>query len=288
LVNLPTEILEQIVSHLQLEALFGLATCSQRLFYICRNGIIAHLKSQRGHLAGTSLICVGSNLAAGDYPPGIDWQSKMEELQKIQQRDTNRRRGRGAGQQQQQKSESKQPEMKTLYEAALDFSVIETRNRFPVRWMVFGAMPPKKAAELRQGLDKLPHSNKDDIDFLLGLYYQNGPDWILRNLTNREFVRRSVVARIHERDEPPTSYGAGLGAVLLSRIGWSSDPSTGVYWGIVHRGIWAGHKFDVTLLEAIEGDVGWTDVSDSAYEDIKCMWQSAFGEDWEKVWLRRY
>jgi hypothetical protein len=95
LVNLPTELLDEIISRLRIDSLFCLATCFQRLFYLCRNRIVSLMRSQYGRLAGTSLICVGDYLAAGDYPPGIDWQPKMDELQKRYQEDSDCSDGHG-------------------------------------------------------------------------------------------------------------------------------------------------------------------------------------------------
>jgi hypothetical protein len=100
---------------------------------------------------------------------------------------------------------------------------------------------------------------------------------VLRNLITNEYVRRSVVA--HRHNGPFTSGCVGL---VLSRICWSSDPSNSMTWSGIRRGIWEGHKFNITVMEALDGAVGWTDVSDSAYEEIKGIWESRYGEDWEK------
>jgi hypothetical protein len=39
----------------------------------------------------------------------------------------------------------------------------------------------------------------------------------------------------------------GLGDVLFSRLGWSSNPSISISMGLLqlHRGPWAGDRFDV-------------------------------------------
>jgi hypothetical protein len=166
-----------------------------------------------------------------------------------------------------------------------------TQSYYPssrVKWIVFGAMMTKEAAELKHSLRKLPRPNTNDMDFLLRLFYTNSPEWILRTLTTKELVRRSVLAREHEINGTPITYGAGLGGVLLSRIGWSSEPSTDAYSSSIYRGIWAGHKFDATLMEALEGEDGWKKVSESAYEELKGIWQSYYVVDWEKNWLSKH
>jgi hypothetical protein len=275
LVNLPTELLEEIISRLDIGSLFCLATCSQFLFYLCRNRIVSILKSQCGHLAGTSLVCVGGYLDADDYPPGMDWQSKMEELQK-EFRDGPGTRHLG----------SEKPEPALLYDVAQDFARIEKPNGS----LAYESMPSEQFNEFILCLDNLPHANQKDLDFLLNFdhrwFYINSPDWVLRNLTTKEFVRRSVVA--HGSNGPFTCGGVGLGEVLLSRICWSSDPSAAMSCEGIHRGIWAGHKFDITLMEAFEGEVGWKDVSESMHDEITGIWQREYGDDWEKAWCFRY
>jgi hypothetical protein len=264
--------LEEIISSLPFKSLFSLATCSQRLFYICRNRIVSVLKSQCGRLAGTSLICVGDYLAPDDYPPGIDWQSAMEERQNMYQKWV-----RIDGH-----SDSEGPEMENLYYLAADFLPPRDPNGFaPI-----GTMSCENFRGFVKFYIRLPRANREDLDFLINFdhhkLYPKGPEWVLRNLTTKEFVRRSVVA--HGTNGPFSSGGVGLGEVLLSRICWSTDSNTGMSWDGIHRGIWAGHKFDITLMEALEGEVGWKDVSESAYDEIKGIWKSEYGEKWEQMW----
>jgi hypothetical protein len=76
LLDLPNEVLNEILSQLDIGSLFCLSTCSQLLLCLCRKRIVSFFKSECGRLAGTSLICVGDYLAPGDYPPGIDWRGK--------------------------------------------------------------------------------------------------------------------------------------------------------------------------------------------------------------------
>jgi hypothetical protein len=262
--------LEEIISHLCIGSLFCLATCSQFLFYLCRNRIVSLLKSQCGGLAGTSLICVGDYLAPDDYPPGIPWRSKMEKVQKTYQ-DKPAPEG----------SATQKLALKTLYDiAGIDFSVIEKPNG-PA---AYSSLSSEQSKGFRDFLDKLPRPHQRDLEFLMHFdhekFYPKGPEWVLRNLTTKEFVRCSVVA--YGSKGPFTGGGFGIGEVLLARICWSSDPHC--LRDNIHRGIWAGHKFDIVVMDAIEGEVGWEDVSQSAFEEIKGIWKWEYGEDWEKEW----
>jgi hypothetical protein len=174
--------------------------------------------------------------------------------------------------------------VETLYRLAHDFSGIEELDKYTVWDTVYVSMTNQQTTEFRCGYGKLPRANQQDLDFLMEFdyrrFYKTRPEWVLRNLITKEYVRRSVVA--HGRNGPFTSGCVGLGEVILSRICWSSDPSTSMAWSSIHRGIWEGHKLNITVMEALDGAVGWTDVSDSAYEEIKSIWESRYGEDWEK------
>jgi hypothetical protein len=64
-----------------------------------------------------------------------------------------------------------------------------------------------------------------------------------------------------------TPFTRGFGDLLLYELAWTDDPS-----GVLNRchSEWAGHRFDVTVLEEVEADSGalWEDVSHT-YEYIK-------------------
>lgn len=82
--------------------------------------------------------------------------------------------------------------------------------------------------------------------------------WILRNLTAKKYVRLSAVTspgRLSSRYAP---FISGLGEVLLYMTNWTDD-SSGVLGESLH-GEWAGHRFDVTVIDASLDD--WEDVSD--------------------------
>ncbi|KAJ2784318.1 hypothetical protein H4R18_001204 [Coemansia javaensis] len=82
--------------------------------------------------------------------------------------------------------------------------------------------------------------------------YLEGPNSILRNLTTKEYVRRSGIKRRN-----------GLGFAVMSRIPWSTDPSVSIECSFaVHRGVWAGHRFDITTTDLVALDDSWRDVTE--------------------------
>jgi hypothetical protein len=55
------------------------------------------------------------------------------------------------------------------------------------------------------------------------------------------------------------------------------------YEGGIHRGVWAGHRFDITTLARHEQDTKeriWEDVSQKVAAEIASIWESEYGSDW--------
>ncbi|KAJ7162913.1 hypothetical protein C8R46DRAFT_1101854 [Mycena filopes] len=109
---------------------------------------------------------------------------------------------------------------------------------------------------------------------------------VLRNLSRMQFVRESALLALKAKHA--ASGGAlslklahvGLGELLMTRICLSSSPSPSLRWnGPIHRGIWAGHRFDVVdeeefLQEVIGGT--WTDVSSEVLRDLEAIWTAEY------------
>ncbi|KAA8898368.1 hypothetical protein FN846DRAFT_962595 [Sphaerosporella brunnea] len=259
LVDLPTEILEEIISNLGVAETFFLGMCSQRLYFMCREHLINILASQCGRFAGTSLICFGDGIDNHDFPPGIDWWPEIEEMQKLSN------------------------ECLSPYDLVGEFF---TEIRGPPG-LISALCLGTKSGPFSAAMSPLPRSYRVEIWSFLEFdhcsLYTNGPEWILRNLTTKEFVRHSVVAHGSNGPFRPTPRGVGFGEVLAVRTCWSSMAAS---CGI-HRGVWAGHRFDITLMDAIEGADGWKDVSESLFEEIQCIWKRKYGDLWEEEWSGR-
>jgi hypothetical protein len=69
----------------------------------------------------------------------------------------------------------------------------------------------------------------------------------------------------------------GFGHVILSRIHWSMSSDVGIvnYTGDIHRGVWAGHRFDITTIgrhqEEMKG-VEWEDVGEEISTELATIW----------------
>ncbi|KAJ6506717.1 hypothetical protein C8R45DRAFT_970349 [Mycena sanguinolenta] len=67
----------------------------------------------------------------------------------------------------------------------------------------------------------------------------------------------------------------------MSRICCSSDSSVSMSWdGDIHRGVWAGDRFDFVDAEWLQtagDDSVWTDVSDEVLQEMEGIWRSEYG-----------
>ena len=69
-----------------------------------------------------------------------------------------------------------------------------------------------------------------------------------------------------------------LGRALLSRICWSSDGISGMsYEGELHRGPWAGERFEVTTADKLQVGVKWKHITGEAIDALRKIWKSEFG-----------
>ena len=105
--------------------------------------------------------------------------------------------------------------------------------------------------------------------------WENG--WVLMNLSTMEYVTSKAASRIL-RFMNPTD-GRCFGQLILSRICWSSDGSTAIYFDRpLHQGVWAGDRFrivttDVFKARTSDGE-GWADVSVEAAKWLRDILRS--------------
>ena len=101
---------------------------------------------------------------------------------------------------------------------------------------------------------------------------------VLRNLSKRVFVRSDTLNEIMiGRPE-----NRGLGSVLVAHICWSTNPNTATPYEDLHRGIWAGDRFDIVPLKDFDlhaeetGGPGWEDVTASVASTMVDIWEADF------------
>jgi hypothetical protein len=103
------------------------------------------------------------------------------------------------------------------------------------------------------------------------------PVMVLRNLSKRVYLRSDTLP-FTGRDRV-----WGFGRAILSRICWSTDPSVSMLCeGDIHRGVWAGDRFDVVELDDFGASIeelessGWKDVTSEVREELIAIWKTNF------------
>jgi hypothetical protein len=254
--SLETELHDLIFEELEIKDVLSLSLTNRYFWSVGRRHIQKYFMSFLGPWTGESIICVGDYVKAGDYPPGLFTEDKRSELQQLLD-------GRPM----------------TLFDYAHDYTEIDVS--FPTTL-------------LRQLLSKdyyrMPDSGGSEIIETVrpefSQFYPEDVPWILRNLTTREYVCSDAIAMKPEHIHGPNIDFLGFGEVVLSRICWSSDPSVNMeYNGNIHRGVWAGHCFDITTRARHEQDVKeeWKDVSEEVAKEIASIWESEYGGDWRRI-----
>lgn len=105
-------------------------------------------------------------------------------------------------------------------------------------------------------------------------------DWLLRNLTTKQYVRLNTKSASSGSSEVPEVHVAGarwlsIDQALLLRICWGSAEyrhSGNDYAVAMSRGKWAGHCFDIVAAQNVTVK-GWDDVTEQIVHD---------GADWHK------
>jgi len=214
---------------------------------------------------GDRIICVGDGLDADNVPYGVLTPREREELQKAisAKEDTN-----------------DDEERISLYNWNYTKREIPEVSRFLV-----GLLRHLDDADDRYSRSLVCSRLPEDRKFAWEKPTYTRPDasLVLRNLTTHEYVREDALIEELMPQMPPESQVQfiSLGHVLVAHISWSSNPSMSTpYHRNLHRGKWAGHRFDITTIDALpvlskdkDGEeIPWKDVSKEAVELMADIW----------------
>lgn len=260
-----------------IENVVNLSLTSQYFFGLGRRHIRNFFASYLGSWAGESIICVGDYCEKGDYPLSV---LQDEEMQKSLNLDDCSK-------------------TLSLYDFASECDEVQGHVRFPP---LFGQMLGESPG-FAKDYHRMPDVLRDQVWKVLNPrvsdFYPKDQLWILRNLTIREYVRADAIAielKPKYIDGPQIS-PVGFGEIIISRVCWSSDSSVAMMnEGSIHRGVWSGHRIDITTFTRHEQEVveeqnrendpnakervEWRDVSDEVTEETSRIWESEFGPDW--------
>ncbi|KAJ7670589.1 hypothetical protein DFH06DRAFT_1083347 [Mycena polygramma] len=260
LVNLPVEMVHEIVSYLDddLCDLLCLSATCQVLWEVGREHIYRHIAALVASYSwvGDRIICVGDYLRNDDIPEKILTPSERTEFSHY----VGVLDGYFEGADEEESADSE----RSLY----GYPFRQTEPSFDQHRML-----SQCGIYDRFDWERIQFPN--ELDIIIGLFRKHkfAPERprvfrILRNLTRLQYVRELVLLELS--NEYPK---VGFGEVVLSRICLSSDPSISMaYEGALHRGVWAGDRFDIVpaeWLEELGEDPSWTDVSAEVVEEME-------------------
>lgn len=107
----------------------------------------------------------------------------------------------------------------------------------------------------RWGEEMVPGERLNDIPLNYPEFVPRDQDWMLRNLTTREFVTATGIAIGKELIEGPFILGIGFGDAVIVRTLWTSSGIPFLrhsHNSQIGRGIWAGHRFEITTRAALQ------------------------------------
>ncbi|KID84734.1 F-box domain containing protein [Metarhizium guizhouense ARSEF 977] len=263
ILDLPMEIILQVFEEVEcMEDLICLGLARRCFWAIARRRLHDYYMSFWGQWAGENIVYVGEFTRPGDVPPGLFSEEEIDE--QISKSLSLYDIGNGSGSKEQHLECSIRKKSKRLYKAC--------RNRDKSDDPAF----------------KLAYS---EIICQDSTYLPCKEPWILRNLTTKEFVRSEAIAIKPEYIIGPFIEYLDFHEVVVSRACWSSlSPSSAIRDPMrLGRGVWAGHRFDITTLARHNLDpqaTEWRDVSEEVANEIASIWEANYGPHWRKRYVR--
>ena len=280
LLDLPVELLDLVFQHLDIESTFFLGLQSPHLWTIARRRIRLHVMTAHGQWAGSRIMCAGGYAEPTDVPPDTLTTTEKGELQQ------GLSFGKMSGEDDDDSTHVVPCPINVYNLARARYQEMEVD---PLNFTISLVGRAVQLGEWRRLPDSFRQQVHDEMDQCSRrdlLYPEEGQTWILRNLTTREYVRPEAIALKPEYIHGPKIECFGFGEVVLSRISWSSCPSCGIADAPdLYRGVWAGHRFDITTLERHErGEKGveWKNISEEVNEWVDYLWGMEFGNEWQE------
>ncbi|KFY11170.1 hypothetical protein V492_04615 [Pseudogymnoascus sp. VKM F-4246] len=295
--TLPLDIHKMIFDYLHDVAdLICVGILTSHLWDVTQTIIQQRYRSLLGLWAGLNIVCAGQEVVAGDYPPALFSPEEVEDLNKqfflprhnplldddeYDDDDNDMRRPYTLY------NLSDRPGNR--YDRPVD--IVNTARKAYSACLLRSAAPDYI---FRRWLSRSAIYNKfDEICVENSSFVAMDQAWILRNLTTKEIVTSEKIALDPKFIQGPFVRGIGFGEVVVSRTCWSSTANTSMsYDGNIHRGVWAGHCFDITTRErhdeSTKDERGeWKDVSEEVAAEIVAIWESERGPGWRDVVIER-
>lgn len=248
--------------------------------------------------AGDRLICFGDSALAEDLPKGAFTDDELEfikaSIKKVQQEN------QSDDEESESDSESDVEQSYTNLSDVLlldEWQQVKIRSKDTHRWkdVFFWRMLLERDDRKNPDNEYISTLMRDLFDHLncANPVYDRTKDWILCNLTRREYVRAEVIAKLTGTENaqgPFIGSEMTLGEVIVAHICWSSDDSISMANpdGDIHRGRWAGNRFEITTTDKVKNlDEEWKNVSDEVAKKMQTIWEANYGAEWRQQVLAR-
>ncbi|KDQ11609.1 hypothetical protein BOTBODRAFT_189786 [Botryobasidium botryosum FD-172 SS1] len=263
--HLPTEILAMIFSEIDsFQDAFSLAYANTHLLAAGQGTLCALLRVKAAHWAGDRIVCIGDYAENEDLPEGMLTAAETQELLTFEAKE----------------EYSSADEDDTPPDCHTDLYHFADDN-----YQHCGQSLRRYSIDYFEFVRKLLPSERKCYDDLVDA---NGKllsdDVALCNLSRREYVRLKALKSVYGLpiDGPwLTGDRDDLGTVLLTRICWSSDASWDYNGRYLEKGLWAGDRFEIATVDAVNARIergeAWMDASADALGDIRAILKDVYG-----------
>ncbi|KAG6153407.1 hypothetical protein E4U35_003920 [Claviceps purpurea] len=285
----PTEIHRLIFEHCyddDLKSVVFLGVTNQYFWSIAREYVVRDFTQTFGVWAGQQLITVGDYVKVDDYPPGLF--ATEEDKENLLKRRPEDEESEDEGSEDEVYQLPVEQQTLTLYER-----ISRSFTRLPdARSTSFDRESRDYSILDALAQDPCYRTVRNVFCMECDDFYPRDEVWILRNLTTHQYVRREPLELQPGLAHGPFVQGIGFGCVVLSRISWSSDSSVALHdpTGRIHRGLWAGHRFDITTMtrhEKLTAGQNWADVTEELVEEVTAIWSAEMGPNWKQKVLEQ-
>lgn len=260
---LPAELIGMVFDRLDIVNALRLTLAAQRFWEIGWPYMEKKLMGFMGPWAGHRLVCLGESPIEG-YPPDMLNKDEKEELAKGLNAD--------------EYDDDWDDEYDIVQGSPVDLiTLVESR------YCKTGpdVPPPLLVQNLQEvaidQIQTMPRPMTSRLfEFLssrhLSVFFPDDQKWVLRNLTTHEFIRSEALAGNSSQTGRHIK-DLGFEHLILFRTFWSSSSWSAEFnRRSVHHGIWAGHRFEITVLDrhtkSMQSGVAWKDISEDAIKDM--------------------
>ncbi|KAJ3479311.1 hypothetical protein NLI96_g9150 [Meripilus lineatus] len=264
LLKLPLEIIDAILESVEdFKDAAALVMTNKMLYSLGFKAIQRRLAKIAAPSVGNRIVCHGRGTCGRDLPPGLtekDWQEAVQWVTENPGSDY------GA-------DEDLEETCSYPYYADKAFPKLpDWYHRVPNDWRLMSGWEYAPRFDRKIGGPKWEKALRE----LLQVHKPSSENLVLCNLTKRVYVDGLKADQYVKHDIIDRSIPFLFGAILMCHICWSTASDVAFWYeGKIHRGVWAGHRFEITTkdrlkdIKPIEGGVqdDWKDVTKEAMKE---------------------